>query len=419
MRVLIALLAAGAAAGILLVLMEVVARWWLRFENAYYVWAPGAKRVLWPDRDALPFAEPCMHFDVNSMGERGAELSDTEGVYRVLAVGGSAVECILLDQSSSWPGAMETILNRPENRKALGVSRVHVGNLGKSGLDSRALAVALQRVLRRYRDLDAIVVMVGGSNVMRWLTAGAPGDAAAPPVPDAEIFDWQPNGPFRLFPPRSTALAEIARRIRLRVLRPIENRQNAGRFLTKMRAMRARATFRDSVSDATAMADDYEAGLRDSVRIAMQHSRRVIVARQPWFDKAHYSPEEDACLWHGGLSDAFVEEVKTFATSKVICDAMAELDRRAAKVANELGVEQIDLRNEVEPSLAHYYDILHFTPAGSRRVAEEVAVALTHNASCRTARSREVRQVVRPLAAARAGAGDRIRRVAARDAAQD
>jgi hypothetical protein len=39
-----------------------------------------------------------------------------------------------------------------------------------------------------------------------------------------------------------------------------------------------------------------------------------------------------------------------------------------------LGVEQVDLMPVLEASLSTYYDFLHFTPAGSRQVAEHAAV---------------------------------------------
>jgi lysophospholipase L1-like esterase len=382
-------LAICAAAGIAFILIELLARWWLHYQNVYYVWGPGFKRILWLDREALPSAEPCVHFEVNSIGERGPEPpppNDTEPVYRVLAAGGSAVECMLLDQFTSWPGALHGILNRSENREALAVSRVHVGNLSKAGLDSRGLDVALRHALPNYRRLDAMVVMVGGSNVMNWLAAGTPAGAGAPPLPDSEIFHWQPNGPFS-FRPKHTALAEIARRLRLRVLRPTELRHGAGKFMTRIRAMRKRAAIRDTLPDPTAMLDEYAASLRAALVTAMQHSERVILARQPWFDRSLCTPEEESHLWHGALGDPFAGEVKSFASSKAMCELMWQLDRRAIAVADELGLEHVDLPGVLEPNLSHYYDTLHFTAAGSVRVAEVIAASLLRNAGQGAVRS--------------------------------
>jgi len=52
---------------------------------------------------------------------------------------------------------------------------------------------------------------------------------------------------------------------------------------------------------------------------------------------------------------------------------MALLDARAARVAEELDVEQIDLRAILEPSLSTYYDFFHLTPSGAYTVASAVA----------------------------------------------
>jgi hypothetical protein len=56
---------------------------------------------------------------------------------------------------------------------------------------------------------------------------------------------------------------------------------------------------------------------------------------------------------------------------------MTLLDRRAARVAQECRVEQLDLRSILEASLTTYYDFFHLTPAGASAVAEAVAAALT------------------------------------------
>jgi hypothetical protein len=55
---------------------------------------------------------------------------------------------------------------------------------------------------------------------------------------------------------------------------------------------------------------------------------------------------------------------------------MGLIGARAATVAEECGVEQLDLRPVVTPSLRHYYDHTHFTPAGAALVARAVANVL-------------------------------------------
>ena len=55
---------------------------------------------------------------------------------------------------------------------------------------------------------------------------------------------------------------------------------------------------------------------------------------------------------------------------------MALLDARAARIAKELDVEQLDLMPILERSLNTYYDWLHLSPGGARAVAAAVAAAV-------------------------------------------
>jgi hypothetical protein len=68
--------------------------------------------------------------------------------------------------------------------------------------------------------------------------------------------------------------------------------------------------------------------------------------------------------------------VSVYYAFEVVNRLMALVDARVVKVAEELGVEHVDLRSLLEPSLTTYYDYTHFTPAGARQVALAVAAAL-------------------------------------------
>jgi hypothetical protein len=108
---------------------------------------------------------------------------------------------------------------------------------------------------------------------------------------------------------------------------------------------------------------------------AEAHADRVIVVRQPWFDK-HFTPEEAACMWHGGTGQVWREEVSTFYSFDVCSRLMAILDRHTATLAEERGLEQVDLMPILDRSLATYYDGFHLTPKGARDVAHAVAAAI-------------------------------------------
>jgi hypothetical protein len=132
---------------------------------------------------------------------------------------------------------------------------------------------------------------------------------------------------------------------------------------------------RTTVADPAPMLDHFEFHFRRLVSTAKAHADRVLFVRQPWFDK-DFTPEEAATLWHGGVGQAWREEVTTYYSFEVFSRIMWLLDARAAALAGSLGVEQIDLMPRLEPSLGTYYDGLHVTPAGAEIVAQAVAAAI-------------------------------------------
>jgi lysophospholipase L1-like esterase len=358
-------------------LAELLARWWIRRRTGYYVFPPGRRMLLHPNSRVFPQLEPSIRFDVNREGERGDEvprLGPGEKLFRILVVGGSQPEGYLLDQDTSWPGALHRLLERPDSLRRLEAARVHVGSIARSGVGSEALGVILDRVLPRYDRLQAIVVLVGASDVLRWLEQGAP---PSPPSPasTSDVFTCHPESAFG-WKPRSLALVELVLRARYRWLRPVEVHERAGSWVGKARAMRAQASVvRTTLPDPDPMLDHFERHFGQVLRKARAHADRVLVVRQPWFDR-DCTPEEASQMWHGGAGQAWREEVTTYYSHDVLRQLMALLDGRAARLAQALDVEQLDLRPRVPPSQETYYDFFHLTPAGARAVAAAVEAML-------------------------------------------
>jgi hypothetical protein len=325
------------------------------------------------DRSTFPMLESTVHFDVNRDGERGGDVPRSPGLYRVLVGGGSQAEGFLLDQYTSWPGALQRMLERPENLNRLGASHVHVGSIARSGVGSEALDLIFDRTLRRYPRLQLIVIHVGATDVLRWLEYDAP--SLPVPVRTADVFRCHPEGPFG-WKPRSLAAWELTRRVRRRWLRPVQVHRRAGRWIRHARAMRAHARdVQDTMPDPTGMLAHFEFHFRRLLARAAAHADRVLVVRQPWFDK-RFTEGEAALMWHGGAGQVWREDVTTYYSFEVVSNLMAMLDARAERVASDLGVEQIDLMPWLPRSVETYYDGFHFTPGGARAVATLVSSAV-------------------------------------------
>jgi hypothetical protein len=168
----------------------------------------------------------------------------------------------------------------------------------------------------------------------------------------------------------------MLRRIRQRWLRPVQVHRQACRWIGKARQMRAHPTeIRTEMPDPTPMLSHFDRYLRRAIRKAKAHADRVIVVRQPWFDK-RCSEEEEAMMWHGGIGQAWREQVTIYYSSEVLSRLMALLDARAARAAHELGVDQVDLMPLLDPSARTYYDFFHATPAGARIITSAIAAAV-------------------------------------------
>jgi lysophospholipase L1-like esterase len=271
---------------------------------------------------------------------------------------------------------LERLLNEPDNLDALGARRVHVGNIGHSGVGSAELELILDRVLPNYRHLDAILIMVGASDVYHWLEEGASPSRPPSLVPEEMLFACYPRQRFG-WKPGTWALAEVARRLRRLWFRRLELKEHAGSWFAAARRMRAEAKeVRTTMPNPTVVLDNFEHHFHRLVRRAKARADRVLIVHQPWFEK-DYTAEEKARFWHGGVGRPWKEKVSVYFGLEPVNRLLGLVEARVVEVAEALGVPHLDLRALLKEGLRHYYDHDHYTPAGAAVVASAVASALT------------------------------------------
>jgi lysophospholipase L1-like esterase len=266
-------------------------------------------------------------------------------------------------------------LNAEPARARLGARNVHVGSIARSLVPCAALAAMLERVLPRYERLDLVVLMVGASDLVDWIERDCPGELGASPLALDAMFDEHCEK--RCGWTRSTLALRRVASLWSRRLGRVERRERAGRKLIELRQRRRDASrWIDSVPDPAPMLTRFETHLERLIHLARGRGARVLLARQPWFEK-ELSAEEEALMWNFCIGRPYLEPSTAYYTHRVVGELMRAVDARAVTVAERAGVEHLDLMPALERSLTTYYDYLHFTPQGARAVAHAIARHLT------------------------------------------
>jgi len=370
--------AAAAAGGLALAgaIAELAARAGLARFGGHYPVRPHLRQRLGVSRDALPMLEPEVHWRVNADGERGEPYR--AGAWRLLLAGGSCVESYYLDQPTSVAGQLESILGEDANRPRLGPAAVqhgvHVGSVARSRMSCEQIEEMLAPNLPRYGKLDCVVLMIGASDMVRWLELSCPTEPWVDDPGPNHLWGLHPKGPFG-WKPGSLALRALATRLRDRLAPEEVHRTDVGKRMIANRLARQAAPKLDEVPDPEIMLARFERGLDNLLATLEGVADRIVVARQPWFDK-ELTPEEDAWMWNFGQGVIYHKPVEVYYTHRVVRELMTAVAERCGTVARRRGHVDLHTPAHLEPGLHHYYDFFHYTPKGARRVAELMADAV-------------------------------------------
>jgi len=378
---------AGACGAVVVagVAAELAARFCIRKGGRYLVNPPSTRTVLNLEPAVSAHLEPRVRIAMNALGERGdeygADLSDT---LRVTVVGGSAAYCYLVDQPSSWPQKMGTYLQQMGAAAARGKSRVHVGNLSQAELSTAGARMIVDRIVAKYAPLHGVVLMIGISDMLRWLRYGAPEHLPAQTA--ADVFAIHPEGPFT-WKPKSMAMAEAARRGRERWRRwrtPVVYREKVGTSVmnSRLRKRKAKTIIKD-VPDSARMLADFREHLTGIVETLRAKGAAVVVLGQPHYDSTGCTDEVSSQFWNGGIGDPAKGPITAFYSDGVLDELSRQVNEAARAVAAGLGVPYVHLDAIVPSDLLHYYDQFHFTAAGSDTVARAAAETLARELSGR------------------------------------
>jgi lysophospholipase L1-like esterase len=273
-----------------------------------------------------------------------------------------------LDQEKAWPALLQAGLGKTVNGR-----RVWVGNLDKAGFNTRDHLALMRLVIEQY-DVDAIVMLIGGNDMVHRLMQGERYDPHF--VEDEARYRNWVSSRFWMVPLtmqsaeglffKRTALWRLAKQLKYLYLYKGMVQDDTGAWLVKLRKLRQLASLIDELPPIDSGLNEYRRNVEAIIQEARRHSIRVVLLTQPTLWKTTMPDQESDLLWMGGRPDG------SFYTSSALARAMNSYNQQLLDTCAKLEAESIDLAASVPRTLDIFYDDMHFTETGAQRVAADL-----------------------------------------------
>lgn len=344
----------------------------------YYPWPPYLKQVFRPTPETFPGIQGPTTFSANSLGIRGDEFSPNQ-TYRLLAVGGSTTESLYLDDSKTWPHDLQEELNQSSNQA------VWVGNVAKSGLDTRHHIYQMKYLLPQYSNprIDAVIILVGINDLWHF-TVPARVEQFPEEFELSRTFAIRPVPNIDELFYKKTALWVLLRRVRENLFRPPEPPGSfvedvEGNAYPRLRQRRQHATgFINDLPDMTQALQDYARNLNTIIDLAQTNSTRIILMTQPSMYKDVMPPDQDALIWGGALENQGKTNIDPnipdrYYSTGALAVGMKRYNDTLLQVCQTRRIECIDLASALPKDTTIFYSDVHYNTNGARQVANVVA----------------------------------------------
>ena len=352
-----------------------------RFSVArYYVLPPGLKQEFHPVPETMPGVSGPSVYSVNAVGTRGSDWSDGRQ-FRILAVGGSTTECLYLDDSEAWPWLLEKRIN-----ESLGAEKVWVGNVGRSGHNTRNHILQVEKMLEQYSEIDLLILMVGINDLALRLLQ----DSDYVPLSE-ETNKYRQKlfyRSFALVPPMESALPffqrlalwQQIRRIKKVIIKPgIEDslQDETGEIYTQWRSFRQSATvLRAELPDLSSSLLEYAQNINTIIETARGHGVEVMLLTQPALYKENLEAELANLLWFGGVGNFQFTAGSEYYSIGAMARAMQAYNQVLLDACEQSGVSCVDLASRLPKDTTVFYDDVHLNESGAEKVAAMVAESI-------------------------------------------
>ncbi len=346
--------------------------------DLYFTWWPGLEKEFHPAADLLPGISGPSRFAANRYGLRGDDPPAGES-YRILCVGGSSTECLMLDQRETWAELLEAELAAARPRVA-----TWVANAGKSGLNARDHRVQLRALLGQETRIDLVIVLAGVNDLNLRLAQDGAYDPTWLARTGAERVVLEHA--FQLLPRalerrqswwKRTGTWRLLGTLRSELWPPLEVLDDYGRVHATWRAHRAGAArWIDELPDLAPALAEFRANLSALAATCRERRARLVLVAQPAMWDAELAAEDSGLLWFGGIGDYMEQAGSAYYTAGALARGMALFQAALLETAAAEGVEAVDLAAGFPRDRSVFYDDVHFNEEGARRVARVLAGAL-------------------------------------------
>lgn len=347
-------------------------------QTKYYPWPPHLKQVFRPEPDTFPGIYGPTTFSANSLGIRGDEFSPSQN-YRILAVGGSTTESLYLDDSKTWPHDLQQDLNQATGQN------IWVGNVAKSGLDTRHHIYQMEYLLPQYSNpkIDAVIILVGINDLWHF-TVPAQVEHFSDDFELSRTFSSRPAPTLDEPCYKKTAIWLLLRRVKEGLFRPpdppgsfVEDVE--GKAYPRLRNRRQHATeFIHVLPDMTQALQDYARNLDTIIDLARANSARIILMTQPSMYKDVMPPDQDALIWGGALENQGKTNIDPtmpdrYYSTGALAVGMKRYNDTLLLVCQTRNIECIDLASALPKDTTIFYSDVHYNENGAKQVANVVA----------------------------------------------
>ena len=335
----------------------------------YYIWTPHLQLNFEPSEAATPGVSGTGRFMINSLGLRSDEIPEN-AQQKVYVLGGSTAIELYLDQHETWSYLIQDRLNQMPR-----YPRTWVGNLAKSSLATLHNLMHFKHLLPRLPKADLFINLVGANDLqlalkssylknmtyeqhMSWAFSHRPHNQA-----------WKKLALYHLF----ERVSEWQKKSKTGLIQT----HNADGFITwkQCRQTAPPEKIVHQLPDLSEALINYRENLRELISQAQAYGAPMIFMTQPTLWKNKLNKKEFSLLLAGGIGPNTEWCIQQgYYSPQVLAQGMELFNQTLLEVCQENDIFCIDLASAMAKDARYFYDDMHFSEEGARKVAE-VALA--------------------------------------------